>query len=535
MEIAMQKNRWAPHQGPVMGRSLMVSTAHPTASQAGLSVMKAGGNAIDAAVCISWMQTVLKPARCQIGGDLFYLVFAAETGTVTAINGSGAAPAAATLDAYASGIPNRGIRSVSTPGFVDGVLTAHARWGSRPLGELMDPAIELARDGSPVSLRLSQLIEQFGDLLRSNDATAAVYMPGGRVPQPGEILRQPDLARTLEAIRDGGGDAFYDGEFPRALERDARKLGGHFTASDLPDHTTDVRDPISREYRGLTVYEQPPVSQGYILLEELGIIEGFDLAGRLPDDPEVIHLMIEAKKLAFADSRHHGGDPRRSTFDVNHLLDPGFLAQRRAQIDPQRAAVRSAAGSLPHAVHDTTSFAVVDGAGNAVAAIQSVFSPWGSGVVVEGTGVLLNNRLTGFTTEPGHANVLEPGKRPVHTLNQYLITKKGHPILVGGTPGGQQQVQTNMQVISAIVDAGYDVQTALDLPRWGHAEGRDITMESRYDEPVYAELERRGHRVRRTGAWDGLMGRATVIAIRELDGVRMGALDLRSEGQAAGW
>ncbi|MHB8578216.1 MAG: gamma-glutamyltransferase, partial [Dehalococcoidia bacterium] len=509
----MEGNRWAPRQGPIMGRSMMVASAHPTASEAGLSVLRAGGNAVDAAVCVSWLQTVLKPTRTQVGGDLFYLIYSADTGEVTAINGSGAAPSGATPAAYAGGIPERGIRSVTVPGFVDGVLTAHAGFGSRPMAELMAPAIELARDGFPVSVRLSDLIQQFAPLLRQCDATARVFLPGGAVPRPGQVLRQTDLARTLAAIQAGGREAFYGDDFERALVKTCREQGGHFAPGDLAPHRTEVKPPVSAGYRGYTVYEQPPVSQGYILLEELGILEGFDLAGRSPNDPDVIHLMVEAKKLAFADSLRYGGDPERSGFAVDDLLDPEFLARRRAAIDPHRAADAPAAGALAQKVTDTTAFAVVDARGNAVAAIQSVFQPWGSGVVVEGTGVLLNNRLTGFSLEPGHANVLEPGKRPVHTLNQYLVVKDEKVVLVGGTPGGQQQVQTNMQILSAVLDAGYDVQAANDLPRWGHSGGLDLTLESRYDESVYVGLKQRGHHVRRAGAWDGLMGRVTLIGI----------------------
>jgi gamma-glutamyltranspeptidase/glutathione hydrolase len=513
----------------------MVSTAHPLATEAGLAVMRGGGSAFDATVCISMMLTVLKPARCQVGGDVFYLFYCARDGSVTAINGSGAAPRGATAAAYAGGIPQRGIRSAAIPGFVDGVLTLHERFASQPLAALIDPAIELARDGFSVSLRLSLLIAEFADLLNENMAAAAAFMPEGRAPALGETLRQPDLARTLGAIRDGGRAAFYEGDFARALEKCSHEQGGHFDAADLAPHRSEVKAPISLGYRGLTVFEQPPVSQGHILLESLGIVEGFDLIGRSPEDPDSIHLLVEAKKLAFVDSQRHAGDPRRSSFDVQELLSADFLAARRAAIDPQRAAATPAPGRIAAAVHDTTSFCVVDHEGNAVAAIQSVFSPWGSGVVVDGTGVLLNNRLTGFSLEPGHPNLLEPGKRPVHTLNQYLVTRNGRPLLVGGTPGGQQQVQTNLQVISAIVDGGYDVQTALDLPRWGHNSGLDVTIENRYDQAVDADLVRRGHIVRRTDAWDGAMGRATVIQISEQNGARMGALDLRSEGHAAGW
>ncbi|HLZ71179.1 MAG TPA: gamma-glutamyltransferase [Dehalococcoidia bacterium] len=529
-----QANRWAPQQGPVMSRGAMVAGSHPAATQAGLDVLREGGNAVDAAAAVAFLLTVLKPTRSHIGGDVFWLVYSAETGEVTAINGSGVAPAGATLAEYAGGIPERGIRSVAVPGFVDGVLAAHTRFGKLPRARLLQPAIAAAEDGFPVSLRLAQQTAEFEPVLRQFPASVAAFLPHGRQPRAGEILRQPDLARTLQQIAEGGSAAFYHGPFAEALLRVSREQGGYFAASDLAEHETETARPISCAYRGLTVYEQPPVTQGHILLEELLLLEGFDLSGRSPNEPDVMHLMVEAKKLAFADRIAHAGDPRRSGFEVQRLLEPDFIAERRARIDPRRAAAQPEAGRLREAVHETTSFAVCDAAGNAVAAIQSVFHPWGSGLVVEGTGVLLNDRMCSFSIEPGHANAVEPGKRPVHTLNNYLVTRDGRPFLFGGTPGGMQQVQTNMQIISAVVDGGFDLQTAVDLPRWGHSAGLEVTLESRYDERVSAELEQRGHRVRQIGAWDGLMGRVTAIQIDAESGARLGASDLRGEGSVAG-
>jgi gamma-glutamyltranspeptidase/glutathione hydrolase len=372
-------------------------------------------------------------------------------------------------------------------------------------------------------------------VLRSFPATAVVFLPNGRGPSPGELLRQPELASTLEKIASGGSRAFYEGNFAKALLKVSAEQGGHFSAEDLAAHHTEVRDPISASYRGLTVYEQPPVSQGHILLEELAILDGFDLAGRSPNDPDVIHLMVEAKKLAFADRARYAGDPRVNAFAAERLLHADFIAQRRRTIDPHRAADAPVPGQLEAAVHDTTSFAVVDAAGNAVAAIQSVFQVWGSGLVVDGTGVLLNNRLCGFNLEPGHPNALAPGKRTVHTLNNYVLTDGEGLALLGGTPGAQQQVQTNMQIISAIIDAGFDIQTAIDLPRWGHTAGLDLTLEPRYEDSVAEELSRLGHHVRWTAPWDGALGRAAVIQRVNSSGVLMGATDLRGEGCALGW
>jgi gamma-glutamyltranspeptidase/glutathione hydrolase len=531
----------APHQGPTLARRAMVAASHPAATEAGLAVLRAGGNAIDATAAVAFLLTVLKPARCSLGGDIFLLIYSAADGRVTAINGSGVAPAGATHDAYAAGIPQRGLRAAAVPGFVDGVLTALHRFGTQPLATLLAPAIEAARDGFPTSLRLAETIGAFASLLSETPATAAAFLPGGHVPELGQLLKQPDLATTLEAIARDGRDGFYGAGFNAALLAASRESGAHFAADDLPAHRTAARKPISAAYRGLTVYEQPPVSRGHILLEELRLLDGFDLAGSAPLDPEVVHLMVEAKKLAFADAGRYAGDPDRSGFDPATLLDESFIAERRARIDRGRAATLATPGELRAAVHDTTSFCVVDEAGNAVAAIQSIFYPWGSGVVVPGTGVLMNNRLVGFTTERGHANAIEPGKRPMHTLNNYLVLRDGRPILIGCTPGGQQQVQTNLQMISAIIDGGYDVQTAADLPRWGHgdsfADGDDedgLALEGRVPESTADALRRLGHRIERAGSWDGRMGRVTAITVDAASGVRAGASDLRGEGRAAG-
>jgi gamma-glutamyltranspeptidase/glutathione hydrolase len=519
----------------------MVVASHPAATEAGLAVLRSGGNAVDATVAIAFLLAVLKPARCSLGGDVFLLVHSAADETVYAINGSGVAPTGATLDAYADGIPTRGMRAAAVPGFVDGVLTALARYGTRPLAELIAPAIEAARDGFPTSLRLCETIAAFDGLLRGVPSTAEVFLPNGKLPAPGQILRQTDLAATLEAIAPDGRDGFYGGPFNAALLAASKAAGAGFAPDDLPAHTTVERLPVSASYRGLTVHEQPPVSRGHILLEELRILDGFDIGGRQPLDPEVVHLMVEAKKLAFVDAARYAGDPDRSGFDPAALLSEPFIAERRARIDPRRAAQVATPGEMRAAVRDTTSFCVVDGDGNAVAAIQSIFHPWGCGVVVPGTGVLLNNRLLGFSAEPGHPNQIEPGKRPMHTLNNYIVTRAGRPVLIGCTPGGQQQVQTNMQIISSVVDAGLDVQTAADLPRWGHGDSfadaagdEGLALESRIPDASADALRALGHRVERTGAWDGRMGRVTAIAVDQVSGVRAGASDLRGEGRAGG-
>jgi len=538
----MHPDPLAPRRGPVLAPHAMVVASHPQATLVGVDILRTGGNAIDAAVAIAFLLTVLKPARCSLGGDLFMLVYTAADGQVTAINGSGAAPARAARERYAAGIPQRGLRAATVPGFVDGALVALERFGTRSRQELLAPAIAAARDGFPASLRLVQLIEAHADLLRADPSAAAVFLPGGHPPALAAAIRQLDLAATLTAIAEQGRDGFYEGPFARALVAVSERAGAGFTPDDLAHHATIVREPVSASYRGLTVYEQPPVSRGFALLEMLRILDGFELAGRDPLDPDVIHLMVEAKKIAYTDAARDAGDPDRCAFDPQTLLAEPAIAERRARIDPRRA-LGEAAPASESAACDTTSFCVVDGAGNAVAAIQSIFHPWGSGVIVPGTGVLMNNRMLGFTLEAGHPNVLEPGKRPMHTLNAYIVTRRGKPLLVGCTPGGHQQIQTNAQILCAVIDGGYDIQTAVDLPRWGHGDAfiedghavNGLALESRIPAGVAAELERRGHQVRYLGAWEPAMGRVTAIALDPDTDARCGAADLRGEGQAMGY
>jgi gamma-glutamyltranspeptidase/glutathione hydrolase len=532
----------APRRGPVVAPRAMVVTSHPQATLAGIDVLRSGGNAVDAAVAVAFLLAVLKPARCGLGGDLFFLIYNAADGQVTAINGSGAAPTGATRERYADGIPQRGLRAATVPGFVDGALVALERFGTRPRQELMAPAIAAARDGFPASLRLVQLIEAHAELLGADPAAAAVFLSSGRPPSLAASIRQFDLAATLMDIAEHGRDGFYKGRFARALVAAAAQAGAGFTPDDLAAHTTVVREPVAATYRGLTIYEQPPVSRGFALLEMLRILDGFELAGRDPLDPDVIHLMVEAKKIAYADAARYAGDPDRCAFDPQELLAEPAIAERRARIDPRRALVEAAPASGT-AARDTTSFCVVDEAGNAVAAIQSIFHPWGSGVIVPGTGVLMNNRLLGFTLQTDAPNVLEPRKRPMHTLNAYIVTRRGRPLLIGCTPGGHQQLQTNLQVLCAAIDGGYDIQTAIDLPRWGHGDafiedGRAINglaLESRIPTDVAEELGRRGHEVRYLGAWETAMGRVTAIAIDPDTDARCGAVDLRGEGLAMGY
>jgi gamma-glutamyltranspeptidase/glutathione hydrolase len=346
------------------------------------------------------------------------------------------------------------------------------------------------------------------------------------------MLQQPELAASLRAIAEGGADAFYRGELGERFAAGIDAIGGAIAREDLAAHRTDHPAPLPITYRGLRVYGQPPVSQGHILLEELAIAEGLDLAAQEWGSADLVHLMVETKKLAFADRDAHAGDPRHVDFDARRLLDAEFIAARRRAVNA-KASERSEAGSLMTPA-DTTYLAVVDRDGNAVSLIESVFSAFGAACIVPGTGILLNNRLTGFSLDQRSPNVLAPGKRPVHTLNTVIVLDGSAPRFVFGTPGRHAQVQTNFQLAVALIDFGMDVQRAIEEPRWYHESGRALRMERRYPEPVRRALAAKGHEIVVLDDWAEITGGAQAIAI-EQNGAFAGGADPRREGYAAGY
>lgn len=521
----------------------MVATAHPLATLAGVEVLRAGGNAVDAAIAAAGVTAVVLPQMCGLGGDAFLLVYQADRGRVTAIAGAGPAPRAASPELYRRRgyrtMPLEGMLSVSVPGAVDAWACAVALAGTRPLRDLLEPAISYAEEGFVVTPALAADIRAHQVKLEADAAAREVYLPGGRPPRPGEILRQPDLARSLRRVAQDPGD-LYRGELARRLVACSEAAGGLFTLEDLASYRSEVGEPLATTYRGVTVCQTTFPSQGFILLEELNILEGFDLAG--VDRAVAIHLMVEAKKLAFADRLRFAGDPRHVPFPLGRLLSKEYAARRRQEIDPGRAR-SSWLPASGEGEGDTTYLAVVDGHGNAVSLIHSLSLAFGSGVMIPGTGILLNNRAgRGFSLLEGHPNCLGPGKRTVHTLNCFLAFRDGHLWLVGGTPGGDGQPQWNMQVLVALLDWGLDPAAAVELPRWtshpgtdpAHwGEGEELRVENRLSPGVVEELQRLGHPVRLVGPWAG--GGAVQLIWRDASTrVLTGVSDPRAEGLALG-
>jgi gamma-glutamyltranspeptidase/glutathione hydrolase len=518
------------HRPTVRAANGIVASGHHLATAAGLAALRDGGSAVDAAIAAAAVCAVVLPQRNAIGGDVFALVYDARARTVTAYNGSGAAPATVDALAFGHGFGDHGVKLATVPGCVAAwgdMLADHGRLG---LDRVLSPAIGYAAEGFPVSDALSAAIGEEADRIGADPTAARIYSPRGRRPRAGEMLQQSDLAASLRAIATDGAETFYRGALAERLADGIAELGGWITADDLAAHRTDRRDPIETTYRGLRVIGQPPVSQGHVLLEELAIADGLDLRSMEWGSAEQIHTMVEIKKLAFADRDAMAGDPRAVPFAVEELLADAFIAHRRRAIGG-RSAEHVEPAALPA---DTTYLAVVDRDGNAVSLIESVFSAFGSATVVPGTGILLNNRLSGFSLDARSANVLAPGKRPVHTLNTVMVLDGSAPRFVYGTPGRHAQVQTNFQLGVGLIDHELDVQEAIEAPRWYHESGRALQVESRFPEHVRKGLAAKGHDLQVLGGWAEITGGAQAVAI-DANGVFSGGADPRREGYAAGY
>ncbi|MGI6352370.1 MAG: gamma-glutamyltransferase family protein [Armatimonadota bacterium] len=505
-----------------------VATGHPLATRAGIDMLRAGGNATDAAVAAAATMVVAAPHLSHLGGDLFLLHYDGATGEVTALNASGAAPRRATLDSYPDGsIRLRGFRSTTVPGLVGGWDLALRLFGTRHRQEVLSAAIAHAEFGFPVGRNLAAAIRANADTLSALPPTRDLFLPDGRPVEVGKTLTQTHLAGTLRAIAIGGATEFYRGGLASIIAEFMAASGGDLDAEDLAAFEPAVGPPLSRPWRGYDLHVQPPVSQAHVMLEAMMIAEPLLDECEGPLSPEWLHGGIEAIKLAYADRHAYAGDPRATGYDPQQLLRPERIAARRAELDRSQAKLHDA-GPLP--ASDTTQLAVVDRQGNAVCLIQSLFHNFGCGVMVPGTGILLNNRLTGFTLQPGHPNCLAPGKRPIHTLTTYMATKDGRVALLGGSPGGMNQVQTNLQTCAAILGFGVDPQVATELPRWFIGDGLLVTMEDRLPPGVAERLRELGHDLRLCPPLHA--GGCAQIIARDCDGLLAAGSDPRGDGHA---
>jgi gamma-glutamyltranspeptidase/glutathione hydrolase len=509
----------------------MVVCPHALASKAGAEALRAGGSAVDAALASASTLGVIYPHMCGLGGDAFWLIYDAGERKVAYLDGGGRAAASASLERLnRREIPFRGLipATLTTPGAVASFCEAHARYGKLPLARCLQDAIGFAREGYPVTARLARWIAEAVDDLMCDPSSAALFLQGG------PTLRNPRLAQTLEAIAAQGRAGFYEGEVAKGLA----KLGGFFTERDLAGQQAQWGEPIRGTYRGVTIYETPPPTQGFTVLEMLNLVERLELGPYRGTDH--VHLLVQAKQIAYHDRDRYLGDPRFVDVPIEKLLSKGYADERRALIDPRYALAWDKVPSHGSLTGDTVYVAAVDAAGNAASLIFSLYGVFGSCITSAETGVVMQNRSAYFSLDPSHPNRLEPGKTPLHTLIASLAFKEEKLWAALGCMGADGQPQIHLQAYVAMIDYGRDIQEAVGGPRWlsgrfALGEARDtLHIEARYPRATIDELERRGHTIDRWGDSNELAGHAHGITIDE-DGELRGAHDPRSDGAAIGY
>ncbi|MCU0497097.1 MAG: gamma-glutamyltransferase [Anaerolineae bacterium] len=524
----------------VVSRRGMVATNNPLASEAGLQILRQGGNAADAAIAAASVVHVTDPASTGIGGDCFALFYEAKTNTVSALNGSGRAPSALNVETLTQlgitgSIPERSAHAITVPGAVMGWQDLLQRHGRMTLKEVLRDAIHYAREGYPVAPVFGSSWQASETFLRSRPHTEE-YLPHGRAPRVGQVMRLPGLANTFQAIAEGGAAAFYTGPVADSIITTIQEQGGLMTHDDLKSHHSTWEIPIAIDYHGVTVYECPPNGQGLAALIAMGIARDLPLADLPWDSPERLHLMVESMRLAFADARQYIADPAYQTVPTDDLLNSGYLAQRRALIQPERAMLPPTYGA-PLRGSDTIYLCVVDGEGNACSFINSLYMGFGTGIVAQGTGVFLQNRGANFELDPAHPNVLQGGKRPYHTIIPGLAVKEGALYAPFGVMGGFMQPQGHFQVINALIDDHLNPQEALNRPRWCLMDGTGhsvLALEDGIPLKTMARLAELGHPIRPiTGRGRNLFGDGHIIYRDPETGVLFGGSDPRKDGQVA--
>ncbi|HEU4361902.1 MAG TPA: gamma-glutamyltransferase family protein [Mycobacterium sp.] len=514
-----------PHT-PVLARNV-VCTSQPLAAQAGLRMLADGGNAVDAAIATAIALTVVEPVSNGIGSDAFAIVW--DGRELHGLNASGRSPAAWTPEYFGDdGVPALGWNSVTVPGAVSAWVELHAKFGRLPFERLFEPAISHARDGFLASPAVAAQWAAQIPVFQSQPGFAEVFMPGGRAPRPGELVRFPDHATTLEMIAATRGEAFYRGELAAKMVAHSSAHGGAMRGSDLAGHRADWVGTVSGAYRDYTLHEIPPNGQGIIALIALGILEQFDLAAAPADSADSVHLQIEAIKLAFADAQAYLGDIDHMSLRPEALLDPRYLKQRAALIDPKRAKPLTAGVPKGGTVLLTTA----DAAGAMVSMLQSNYAGFGSGVVVPGTGISLQNRGANFVMTPGHPNRVGPNKRPYHTIIPGFVSKAGAPVMGFGLMGAAMQPQGHVQLMTRIVDHGQNPQAACDGPRFRWVQGMQVGYERGFPAATLDELHRRGHQPIAVNDYNSF---GSCQAIWRLADGYLAVSDPRRDGQAAGF
>lgn len=521
-------------QFSVIAKNGMVASSQPLATLAGVDILMRGGNAIDAAIATAAVLGVVEPSSIGIGSDAFCLFYSAKDRAIKALDASGRSPHAANLAFFQRAgfkeMPQRGIHAVTVPGAVHGWQTLLDGYGSMPLATVLQAAIGHAEDGFPVAELTAEQWQESAARLKADEGGARHYLIDGRAPEAGELFRNPAMAATLKGIAAGGADYYYRGEVAKRIVRHAEKLGGLFSVEDFADHRSDWVEPISASYRGHEIYEMPPTTQGFVTLEMLKILEGFDLRAMGANSAAALHVMIEAKKLAFADRDRYLADRDFMKVGVGELYAGQRVDRLRDLIDRDKAA---SAYANPPAGNDTEYVAAADRQGNMVSFIQSNFMGFGSCVVEPETAIILQNRGHLFSVDENHPNRIAPHKRCVTTLMPGLMFKDGKPFAVLGLKGGHVQPQVQTQIISNLVDHGMTPQQAISAARFNHIEGTKVGLEPEIAASVKAELAKRGHEV--VGGNPESFGGAHMIMIHPDSGALVGGSDPRKGGCALGF
>ena len=527
----------------------MVASSHPLATQIGLDILKNGGNAIDAAIATNAALGLMEPTGNGIGGDFFAIIWDAETERLYGYNGSGRSPQSLTLEWFVengySEIPRRGPLPVSVPGTIDGWFALHERFGELDMPAILQPTIDYARNGHPVHELIAYYWERSVPVLSEYPGFTEQFTIDGRAPREGELWKNPHLANTLQAVAEGGRDAFYKGDIARVIGEYMAENGGFIRYEDMAAHTGNWIDPVSSSYRGYDVWELPPNGQGIAALQILNILEGFDMAAYGFGSPEHVHLFTEAKKLAFEDRARFYADPDFVDVDIQHLISKEYAAERRKLIDMNRAAREVPAGDARLNDADTIYLTTADEHGNMVSLIQSNYRGMGSGMTPPGLGFILQNRGEMFVLNDDHPNKFEPGKRPFTTIIPAFITKDGKPWVSFGLMGGGMQPQGHAQIVMNLIDFGMKIQEAGDAPRIHHGgstepvgqntamtDGGVLNLESGFSYETIRALMKKGHRIQ----WSlGPFGGYQAVMKDHEFGVYRGATESRKDGQAAGY
>ena len=533
-------------RSPVLASNAMAATSQPLATQVALDVMQAGGNAVDAAIAANAVLGLVEPTGNGIGGDLFAIVWDAKNKELVGLNASGRSPKSLSLEWFKeqgySSIPSHGPLPVSVPGAVDGWFMLHSRFGKLPIKQVLQPAIDYANKGFPVSQLIAYYWNRSVPILSPWPGFKEQFTFDGKAPKHGEIWKNPNLANTLTAIAEGGRDAFYKGAIAKTIADYMQENGGFLSYEDMAEHTSNWIEPVSSNYRGYDVWELPPNGQGIAALQILNILEQFDVKKMGRDSPEFVHLFTEAKKIVFEDRAKYYADPEFNQIPVSTLISKSYAKKRAKLIDMNKAAKEIAAGSNLLKDGDTIYLTTADADGNMVSLIQSNYRGMGSGMTPPGLGFILQDRGEMFSLEEGHFNAFEPAKRPFHTIIPAFVTKKGKPWMSFGLMGGAMQPQGHAQIIVNMIDFDMDVQAAGDFPRIHHtgsseptgevmSDGGILNLETGYPYATVRKLMRLGHKIQfANGPYGGYQ------AILKADnGVYWGATESRKDGHASGY